>query len=192
MVAAKSLPDYTGIVLDERYQLLEELGSGSYGVVYKAIDHTNDNFVAVKIIRTAGRSPTELATIKREVALHSVVAHHEGVVGLIDAFDGDGICYMILDYVAGGDLFEQIVDKKSYLGKDELLRAAFVSLVDAVEACHEAKIAHRDLKPENVLTSKDGSRLYLADFGLATDKKMVSDCGRGTTLYMSPGTSPFS
>ncbi|TBU48293.1 kinase-like domain-containing protein [Dichomitus squalens] len=186
MVAAKSLPNFIGTVIGERYHLTEELGSGSYGVVYKAVDLTNDNLVAVKVIRTVGRSPAELATIKREVALHSVVAHHESVVGLIDAFDTDEYCYMILEYIRGGDLFEQIVEKKSYQGKDELLRRAFVSLVDAVQACHDAKIAHRDLKPENILTSEDGSRLYLADFGLAMNQKMASDCGRGTSIYMSP------
>ncbi|KAI1786821.1 kinase-like domain-containing protein, partial [Ganoderma leucocontextum] len=189
-MSAASLPNFTGCIIDDRYELLQMLGSGTFGVVYKAIDlevaDNFDNIVAVKIVRKAGRGDAELAIIKREVAMHSVVADIEGVVTLIDAFDDAKWCYIVLEFCQGGDLFEQIITKQSYLGNDELLRRAFLSLVDAVQACHDAGIAHRDLKPENVLISQDGSRCYLADFGLATNQPVVRDFGIGTGLYMSP------
>ncbi len=177
-----------GEKVNGRYELVDILGSGTFGVVYKAIDHDSDcQLVAVKIMRKAGRSDAELTVIKREVMLHNVVSDTKGVVSLIDAFDDDKWCYIVLEFCPGGDLFGQIVDKECYFGKDDCLRQAFISLVDAVQACHDAEIAHRDLKPENILTSEDGSELYLADFGLAANAKMVGDFGSVTHIYMSPG-----
>ena len=195
MAAADSLPDFTGCFLDDRYELIKLLGSGSFGVVYKAIDHEiaddYDNVVAVKILRKAGRSSAHLASIKREVAFHSTVAYNEGVVTLYDTFDDEKWCYLVLEFCGGGDLFDQIITRRIYAGKDELIRRAFLSLVDAVHGCHEAGISHRDLKPENVLTNEDGSQCYLADFGLASNEPLVSEFGVGTGLYMSPGASSF-
>ena len=197
--AADTIPDFTNCTIDGRYKLVKMLGSGTYGVVYKALDLEVDPelqspYRAMKIIRKAGRGPKELAIIRREVALHSVVSDHPNIVGLHDAYDDENYFYITLDYCDGGDLFEQISEKEVYLYNDELLRSAFVSLIDAVQACHDARIAHRDLKPENVLTSKDGSEVYLADFGLASDKRMMDDFGTGTTIYMAPGklTAPLS
>ena len=187
-IHANSFPVFTGEKVHGRYELVELLGTGTFGVVYKAIDHRSDRrIVAVKIMRKAGRSEAELAVIEREVILHDAVSAIQGVVDLIDAFDDAKWCYMILEFCPGGDLFGQIVDKECYYGKDQLLRQAYISLIDAVQACHDAEIAHRDLKPENILTSKDGSELYLADFGLAANAKMVGDFGSGTHIYMSPG-----
>ncbi|KAI1791016.1 kinase-like domain-containing protein, partial [Ganoderma leucocontextum] len=184
---ATSFPDFTGGRVHGRYELVSFLGSGTFGVVYKAIDYDTDRqFVAVKIMRKAGRSDAELAVIKREVALHHVVSDTKSIVGLIDAFDDHEWCYIVLEFCPGGDLFRQIVDKECYFDNDKRLRQAFLSLVDAVQACHDAEIAHRDLKPENILTSEDGSELYLADFGLAANEKMVGDFGSGTHVYMSP------
>ncbi|KAI0719288.1 kinase-like domain-containing protein [Cerioporus squamosus] len=200
--AASSLPDFMGCTIENYYELTEVLGSGSFGVVYKAIDTREEagspaRDRAVKIIKKAGRSPKELGAIRREVALHSVVSTHPNIITIHDAIDDDEYFYIILDFCPGGDLFYHITEE-AYMNNDELLRGAFVSLVDAVQHCHEHKIAHRDLKPENVLASEDGSTVFLADFGLATVKRMVDDHGSGTALYMAPecrakfsGSTPY-
>ena len=190
--AADSLPDFTGCFIDKYYELVQLLGSGSFGVVYKAVDtrespDSENRYRAVKIVRKAGRTPKELAIIRREVALHSIVAGHPNIITIHDAYDDDEYFYMILDYCPGGDLFDHVIDKDTYVNNDELLRKAFVSLIDAVRYCHKNKIAHRDLKPENILTSEDGSKVLLADFGLATVKRMMDEHGSGTSIYMSPG-----
>ena len=88
--AADSIPDLTGNVVGGRYELIKLLGSGTYGVVYKAIDHGalsyfHHQYVAVKIMRKAGRSKADLAVMKREVVLHHIVGDTKGVVGLIPA-----------------------------------------------------------------------------------------------------------
>ncbi|EIW64906.1 kinase-like protein [Trametes versicolor FP-101664 SS1] len=189
--AMATMPDFAGIIIDERYQLLKVLGSGTYGVVYQALDFhpTADPtlpYKAVKIVSKIGRHNSQLAAVRREIALQGVVSPHPNVVTLHDAFEDDEFFYIILQFYPGGDLFDHICDKRTYVYNDALLRSAFVSLVDAVQACHDAKIYHRDLKPENVLTNGDGSEVYLADFGLATDRTIVNEFGCGTTIYMSP------
>ncbi|KAI8995352.1 kinase-like domain-containing protein [Trametes punicea] len=189
--AASTMPDFTGCIVDERYQLLRLLGSGTYGVVYQAVDtHPSADpeslYRAIKIISKVGRKKSELGAVRREIALQSIVAGHPNVVSLHDAFEDDEYFYIILDFYRGGDLFEHICEKGTYVFNDELLRKAFVSLVDALQACHDAKIYHRDLKPENILTNEDGSEVYLADFGLATNRTIVKEFGCGTTIYMSP------
>ncbi|KAI0359158.1 kinase-like protein [Trametes cingulata] len=189
--ATSTMPDFTGYIIDERYQLLNVLGSGTYGVVYKAVDtHPSADpaslYRAIKIISKVNRKKSELGAVRREIALQSIVAGHPNIVGLHDAFEDDEYFYIILDFYRGGDLFEHICEKSTYVYKDELLRNAFVSLVDALQACHDAKISHRDLKPENILTNEDGSEVYLADFGLATNRTIINEFGCGTTIYMSP------
>ena len=190
--AAQSMPDLTGCVVDHRYQLLTMLGAGAFGVVYRAIDVDPDvepdcMDVAVKIISKASRTLAEHEMVRREVAFQIEVSHHRNVVQIYDAFEDDDYFYIILDLCKGGSLYEQVCVNETYLGKDELLRGAFLSLIDAVQACHKAHVYHRDLKPENIMTNEDGSEVYLADFGLATDKNVVTDLRVGTEGYMSPG-----
>ena len=196
-MSTETLPNFAGYTIANRYELVKELGQGGFGAVYKAIDHgvavsSDDRHVAVKIVQKTGSSEAKLAVLEREIIFHGLAAAcSRNVVQFIDVIEDDAWCFMILELCRGGDLFDQTTEK-IYQGNDELLRRAFVSLVDAVEALHEAQIAHRDLKPENVLTNEDGSQLYLGDFGLATDQPVVSDFGWGTDEYTSPGASLFS
>ncbi|RPD81749.1 kinase-like protein [Lentinus tigrinus ALCF2SS1-7] len=189
--AAESMPDLTGCVVDERYQLLTMLGAGAFGVVYHAIDvdplsDPDRMDVAVKVISKSARSPRELEMVRQEVALQREVSNHQNVVQIYDAFEDDEYFFIILDLCRGGNLYEQACINEVYMGKDELLRGAFLSLISAVQACHQSRVYHRDLKPENIMTNEDGSEVYLADFGLATDKNVVNDRRVGTEGYMSP------
>ncbi|RDX48878.1 kinase-like protein [Lentinus brumalis] len=190
--AASTMPNYTGCIVDGRYELVRILGSGTYGVVYHAVDTrpspgpTGTNASrAVKMIRKAGRKPSELAAARREIALHRLVSDHPSIITVHDAYEDDDYFYIVMDLCRGGDLFEPIC-KRVYVDNDALLRKAFVSLIDAVEACHSSRVYHRDLKPENILVSEDRSEIYLADFGMATNRSMVEDFYCGTAAYMSP------
>ena len=149
----------------------------------------SDNIVELKIMRLTDRSDDDLAMIEGEVIMHDTVSGIEGVVTLLDTFYDEMWCCLVLQYCSGGDLFDQCITKQVYQGNDELLRKAFLSIVDAVQGCHDLGIAHRDLKPENIFTSEDGSRCYLGDFSLATNQPIVCDFGVGTCQYRSPGTS---
>ncbi|KAH9910121.1 kinase-like domain-containing protein, partial [Epithele typhae] len=189
--AVDRIPNLTGKIIGDGYQLLELIGSGAGGVVYKAIHlptarSSQPIFRAVKVMQKAGLSKRELAAVNQEIQFHLTCADQPGVVTIYDVCDNKAYFYLVLDLCDGGDLFGRICDLRAYEGNETLVRTAFLSLLNAVSGIHSRGIAHRDLKPENVLVNHDGSRLFLSDFGLATDATKISIYGWGTGIYMSP------
>lgn len=174
-----------------RYELLEELGRGGMGVVYKARDNTLGRLVALKTIRTGLRAgPDELLRFRREA--HAVAQlQHPHIVPLYDFGEHDGELFFTMAYVAGGNL-------SRHLGRFADAPRAAAALVEkiarAVHAAHEKGIVHRDLKPGNVLLDEAGEPL-VGDFGLAKfvggDSDNEADptyTGQlvGTPAYMAP------
>ena len=199
MSARRTMPNFSGrIVNNGRYQLVKLLGSGTYGVVYGAIDLTSRHSpisysprtprkYAIKVLRKDTLKSNAAQRVRREVAAHRRMSDHPNIVSMHESFEDKEFVYVILDYCPGGDLFGKIVDEKLYFRNDALAKSVFLQILDAVEACHQRDIYHRDLKPENILTSKDGSKIYLSDFGLASGSKVGVTFGCGSAYYMSPG-----
>ncbi|KAI0076543.1 kinase-like protein [Panus rudis PR-1116 ss-1] len=184
--------DFTACVVgDGRYQLIQKLGEGGYGVVYRAEDlqasSSSTAEVAIKILRKAGLSEREATNVRRELGLHKAMSDHPHVVTMHDAFEDKHYVYIVLEYCPGGDLFSKVVEQGLYFRDDELLRKVFLQIIDALHACHRKRICHRDLKPENILSNEDGSEVYIADFGLATMESSVKvfKCGSSKFLPLS-------
>ena len=121
---------------------------------------------------------------------HQRASAHHNVLSLLKVLDDYDCTYVIMEYCPDGDLFVNITERARYSGNDFLAKSVFLQLLDAVEYCHSQHIFHRDLKPENVLVTESGTTVKLADFGLATQDRITSDFGCGSTFYMSPGTLP--
>ena len=177
-------------------ELVEVLGVGGYGVVYRAIDRDPLSLTgylksyAVKcLISPPNASPRQRHVHIREIALHQLASVHPGVVTLHRVIEQHNVTYIILDYAPDHDLFTQILRNCKYLGNDELIRHIFLQLLEAVEYCHILGIYHRDLKPENVLCFDGGLRVAITDFGLATTEKMSDEFRTGSVYHMSPGTN---
>jgi len=184
-----TMPLLTGQYLDEgRLKLLEVLGNGAYGTVYRALDigsmHlTEPVYYAVKVVKKTSRTDP---LNNREYAMHRSVSNHPNVLSVYKIVCDEFFTYVILSFCSGGDLFSSIHDHIYYQEKS-LVRLLFVQLIDAIHYCHQKGVYHRDLKPENILCSADGRRLYVADFGLATNNSWSMTFGCGTSYYMSPG-----
>ena len=200
---AKSGPSLVGHTLDGgRLELLSVLGVGAYGVVYLAVDlyATVPVYLAVKCLLRAGLDSRQRHFQRREIALHQLASRHPNVVTLHKVIEEGDYIFAVMDFYDEGDLFGMITERQRYIGEDALIRKVFLQIVDAVDYCHSMGIFHRDLKPENILCTREGSRICIADFGLATSERTSTDFGwyvygiarcrrannSGSTFYLSP------
>jgi len=169
------------------YELLEKLGEGGMGVVYKARHRQLKRLVALKVMaggRHAGEEELKRFRIEAEAAAR---LQHPGIVQIFEIGHHDSQAFLALELCEGGTLVHRMREKPlSIRQAAEMLR----ELAEAIEAAHRQRVVHRDLKPANVLLTVDG-KLKVTDFGLA--KKLDEREGLtatnaivGTPQYMAP------
>jgi serine/threonine protein kinase/tetratricopeptide (TPR) repeat protein len=185
--AAGPAPLEEGIVIGERYEILQRLGEGGMGAVYKARDHELDRMVALKVIRPdlAG-NPEILRRFKQELILARQVTH-KNVVRIFDLGSADGRKFITMDYIEGRDL-KNILGKRGKLPPAEAT-PILQQICQGLEAAHVEGVVHRDLKPQNIMVDEAG-RVWLMDFGLARSMELAgltrTGVLMGTPDYMSP------
>ncbi|XP_059559143.1 serine/threonine-protein kinase 36 isoform X6 [Myotis daubentonii] len=168
----------------EKYHVLEMIGEGSFGRVYKGRRKYSAQVVALKFIPKLGRSEKELRNLQREIEIMRGL-RHPNIVHMLDSFETDKEVVVVTDY-AEGELF-QILEDDGKLPEDQV-QAIAAQLVSALYYLHSHRILHRDMKPQNILLAKDGG-IKLCDFGFAramSTNTMVLTSIKGTPLYMSP------
>ncbi|KAF2165723.1 hypothetical protein M409DRAFT_67085 [Zasmidium cellare ATCC 36951] len=178
--------DSIGLVLAGNIELTAVLGVGAYGTVYRARDIVTDVQYAVKALNKVGLDARQRKFQNREIQLHYAASSHPNVVSLVKILDSPDCTYVVIEYCPEGDLFSKITEEGHYIGDDFKAKQVFLQILSAVQHCHSQGIYHRDLKPENVLVMDNGWTAKLADFGLATQDRITSDYGCGSTFYMSP------
>jgi calcium/calmodulin-dependent protein kinase I len=170
------------------YQMGKELGSGTFSVVREATHRVTGEKFAIKCIKRDELSKDDLAALMLEVAILKQMQHPH-IVKLFDVFQEDKYYYLVTEFMAGGELFDRIVEKNFYSEREA--RDLVKILLESIQYMHDADVVHRDLKPENLLlTSKDDvADIKLADFGFAKqvqmdDKGLATACG--TPGYVAP------
>ena len=167
-----------------RLEILERIGGGSFGEVYRAWDSKLDREVAVKLLHADG-APPEGATVLREARLLARV-RHPNVVTVYDADEIEGRVGLWMEFIHGKNL-EEILRERKRLEDREVTRIG-IELCRALSAVHEAGLLHRDIKTQNLMQTADG-RLVLMDFGTGrvlehTPPSTVD--AAGTPLYLAP------
>lgn len=177
----------TGDVLAGRYEILQLLGEGGMGAVYKAQDRELDRPVALKLIRPElASSSAMLARFKQELLLSRQVTH-KNVIRIYDLGDADGAKFITMEFVEGRDLRSLIQEKKKFSPEEAI--EIMQQVCQALEAAHNVGVIHRDLKPQNIMRESTG-RILVMDFGLARtlEGDGMTQVGAlvGTMEYMSP------
>lgn len=177
-----------GQVID-RYMLVERLGSGGMGDVFKGHHASLDQYRAVKVLPPhLSRNPALLERFLRE-ARRGAQLSHPNIVRLEHVGEQDGLHYLVMDYVAGPSL-RQVIDEQGALPPKRAGHLA-LQVCRALGYAHAHGVIHRDVKPSNLLLAEDGQAL-LTDFGIArwspTDDPSLTAAGEtvGTPEYMSP------
>ena len=174
-----------GTLLSDRYELLEVLGQGGMGTVYKARDIELDRLVAVKVIRgDMANDAKTLARFKQELILARQITH-KNVIRIFDLGSHEGAKFITMEFVAGHDLSAMMAERR--VAAEETARI-IRKVCGALEAAHAENVIHRDLKPQNIMIDESGG-VYVMDFGLARSVEMsgLTQTGAllGTPAYMS-------
>jgi serine/threonine protein kinase/formylglycine-generating enzyme required for sulfatase activity len=169
----------------DRFQVLRTLGSGSFGRVYLCYDEKLHREVALKVPRPDRLSSAEAREWFLREARNVAGLRHEAIVTLHDFGETEGQCYLVYEYIAGGNLVERL--KQFRLSQYQAAKL-IERIADALQHAHGEEVYHRDIKPANILLDQRGQP-YLADFGLAVRVPDLADergRGVGTAPYMAP------
>jgi len=173
-----------GVVLAARYRIVERLGKGGMGEVYRADDLTLGQPVALKFLPPTANTGEMLTRFRGEVRIARKVSH-PNVCRVYDIDEAEGLSFLSMEYVDGEDL-AALLKRIGRLPPDKALEVAH-QICAGLAAAHEKGVLHRDLKPANVMLDGRGNVL-ITDFGLAAlaDQVAKEDVRSGTPAYMAP------
>ena len=173
-----------------RYEVIDELGRGAMGVVYRARDTEIGRVVAIKVILTANASPQDIAKYKQRFRREAQAAgrlSHPGIVTIHDiAEDDSGQPYLVMEYIEGQPL-NVLLGPETKMPFLQLLDLG-IQMAEALDFAHRSGVVHRDIKPQNILVTQ-GGRAKIADFGIARleGTEMTQEgTSLGTPSFMSP------
>jgi serine/threonine-protein kinase len=175
----------TGDYLQDRYEILEQIGSGGMSVVYKAMCHKLKRLVAIKVLKEEFCSDSNFVSKFKMEAQAAAGLAHPNIVSIYDVVDEGRLHYIVMELIEGITL-KTYISRKGRLEIKESVGIA-IQVAQGIAAAHEQHIIHRDIKPQNMLISKDG-KVKVADFGIAraVSAQTMNSAAMGSVHYISP------
>lgn len=174
-----------GMIIGDRYEILEKIGTGGMSDVYKAKCHKLNRYVAVKVLKQEFSENANFVSKFRVEAQAAAGLVHPNIVNVYDVGEENGIYYIVMELVEGITL-KKYIEKKARLSVKEAVSIA-IQVSMGIEAAHNNHIIHRDIKPQNIIISKEG-KVKVTDFGIAkaaTSNTITSNV-MGSVHYTSP------
>ena len=174
-----------GTILDDRYEIIDVVGTGGMSTVYRAKDERLKRFVAIKVLKSDYSSDANFVSKFRAEAQSSAGLTHPNIVSVYDVCEDDGRYFIVMELVEGITLKEYI-NLNGRLSMDQALNFS-IQIASGLEAAHEHHVIHRDIKPQNIIVSKSGT-IKVTDFGIAkaATSTTMSTTGIGSVHYISP------
>lgn len=174
-----------GMMVGERYEVLEKIGTGGMSDVYKGKDHKLNRYIAIKVLKQEFSENANFVSKFRVEAQAAAGLMHPNIVNVYDVGEEDGMYYIVMELVEGITL-KNYIEKKARLSVKEAISIA-IQVSMGIEAAHNNHIIHRDIKPQNIIISKEG-KVKVTDFGIAkaaTSNTITSNV-MGSVHYTSP------
>lgn len=174
-----------GMLISDRYEIIEKVGSGGMADVYKAKCHRLNRYVAIKVLKPEFSSDRSFVNKFRGEAQSAAGLSHPNIVNVYDVGDDDGLHYIVMELVEGITL-KKFIERKGKLEVKEAIGIS-IQIAQGMEAAHANHIIHRDIKPQNIIISKEG-KVKVTDFGIAkaTTSNTITSNAMGSVHYLSP------
>ena len=182
------MDQYIGKLLDNRYEIMEQIGMGGMARVFRALDHRLNRQVAVKILREDLAEDAELRRRFHEESQAVAMLSHPNIVAVYDVSRSSDVEYIVMELIDGITLKQYMQKKGNKLNWREALHF-ITQIVKALGHAHSRGIIHRDIKPHNIMVLRDGS-VKVADFGIARGASgghsTLTQEALGSVHYISP------
>ncbi|HHX13057.1 MAG TPA: Stk1 family PASTA domain-containing Ser/Thr kinase [Clostridiales bacterium] len=175
----------SGMIISDRYEIVDKVGSGGMADVYKAKDQRLSRFVAIKVLKPEYSSDRSFVNKFRGEAQSAAGLSHPNIVNVYDVGEDSGLYYIVMELVEGITL-KRFIEKKGKLEVKEAVGIT-IQIAQGMEAAHNNNIIHRDIKPQNIIISREG-KVKVTDFGIAkaSNSNTITSNAMGSVHYLSP------
>lgn len=174
-----------GMIIQNRYEIVEEVGSGGMSIVYKAKCHVLNRYVAIKVLKPEFSDDKSFVSKFKIEAQSAAGLSHPNIVNVFDVGEENGFYYIVMELVEGITLKEYIQQNGRLPYQTAL--DFIIQICSGIEVAHEHHTIHRDIKPQNIIVSKNGT-LKVTDFGIAkaATSNTIASSAMGSVHYISP------